>query len=409
MKLFVYEHVAGGGFAGQDIPSSVLSEGFGMLRALISDFKAAGHNVMTTLDVRLKELKPPIKADTIISISSGQELNKTLERNSPFADAVYIIAPESGQVLRRLVEAVRKAGGISLNCSVNAIEKASNKMTVYKAAKKTGLSVPETLIAKLNENMDKIEHAGDELRLPLVFKPVNGVGCSGLSVVKNKLQMRAAVNKIMKKSESKQFLVQKLIDGSDVSVSLISTGTKALPLTLNRQIMHLTSPSSDSHYLGGIVPFHHALENDALETAKKLVERFKDFRGYVGVDMVLTEDGPVVMEVNPRLTTSYIGLRKVVNFNPAQAMIDAVLRRRLPEDVRVSGYTFFSKVKVSAPTSKVLQETYRLKELASPPFPFTDDGTAWALIVAHAARLRDARTGFHRAKRSLMRILLRDD
>ncbi len=280
-------------------------------------------------------------------------------------------------------------------------------MSVYEAAKKAGLSVPETLIAELNENMDKIKHAGDKLRLPLVFKPVNGVGCGGLSVVRNELQMKAAVNKIMKKSESKQFLVQKLIDGTDVSVSLISMGTEALPLTLNRQIMHLTSPSSDSHYLGGVVPFHHVLKNDALEAAKKLVEGFKDFRGYVGVDVVLTEDGPVVMEVNPRLTTSYIGLRKVMNFNPAQAMIDAVLTRKLPENVQVSGYTFFSKVKVSAPTSKALQETYRLEELVSPPFPFTDDGTTWALIVAYAARLRDARTRFYKARKSLMRILLR--
>jgi predicted ATP-grasp superfamily ATP-dependent carboligase len=52
LKLLVYEHVSGGGFADEPIPAGVLSEGFGMLRTLISDFKAAGHNVTTTLENR---------------------------------------------------------------------------------------------------------------------------------------------------------------------------------------------------------------------------------------------------------------------------------------------------------------------------------------------------------------------
>ncbi|NIV10374.1 MAG: ATP-grasp domain-containing protein, partial [Aliifodinibius sp.] len=64
---------------------------------------------------------------------------------------------------------------------------------------------------------------------------------------------------------------------------------------------------------------HHPLLEEALETAQRTVELLRGLRGYVGVDMVLTNDEPVVVEVNPRLTTSYIGLRKVINFNLAQA------------------------------------------------------------------------------------------
>ena len=43
MKVIVYEYVSGGGYAGQLIPPGVLSEGFGMLRSVVADFKAAGH------------------------------------------------------------------------------------------------------------------------------------------------------------------------------------------------------------------------------------------------------------------------------------------------------------------------------------------------------------------------------
>ena len=53
MRLLVYEHVSGGGFADESIPADILSEGFGMLSTVISDFKAAGHNITTTLDSRI--------------------------------------------------------------------------------------------------------------------------------------------------------------------------------------------------------------------------------------------------------------------------------------------------------------------------------------------------------------------
>jgi len=37
----------------------------------------------------------------------------------------------------------------------------------------------------------------------------------------------------------------------------------------------------------------------------------------VGIDLIDTESGPVVLEVNPRLTVSYAGLHSMLGFNPA--------------------------------------------------------------------------------------------
>jgi predicted ATP-grasp superfamily ATP-dependent carboligase len=53
--------------------------------------------------------------------------------------------------------------------------------------------------------------------------------------------------------------------------------------------------------------------------------------GYVGVDLVLTESGPVVLEINPRLTTSYCGLRHALSHNPATWVLDLLKNGRLPE------------------------------------------------------------------------------
>ena len=44
--------------------------------------------------------------------------------------------------------------------------------------------------------------------------------------------------------------------------------------------------------------------------------------GYVGVDLMLAKEGPVVLEINPRLTTSYCGLRRALGINTAAMVLD---------------------------------------------------------------------------------------
>ena len=39
--------------------------------------------------------------------------------------------------------------------------------------------------------------------------------------------------------------------------------------------------------------------------------------GFIGIDVILTEEGPVVVEINPRVTTAYAGLRQALGLNPA--------------------------------------------------------------------------------------------
>ena len=123
MRLLIYEHVSGGGFAGEAIPSTILSEGFGMLRSLISDFKASGHSVTTFLDSRIARLNPPTDANCLVPIFSSHEARANLRKISESADAAYIIAPESDGVLQSLVELVEQTGATSLNCQARTIEK----------------------------------------------------------------------------------------------------------------------------------------------------------------------------------------------------------------------------------------------------------------------------------------------
>jgi predicted ATP-grasp superfamily ATP-dependent carboligase len=403
LNLLIFEYVSGGGYANQKLSVSILSEGYGMLRSLIFDCKAAGHNVTTLLDSRLKAFNPPNEADQIITVSSPSEVDEKLSELSGVADAVYVIAPESGQVLENLVEKIEASGGTSLNCEAAAIKRVSNKMAAYETMKKRGVKVPETVLVDIHEKTENIKRLTKELAYPLVFKPLDGVSCGGLSIVKDEGDIAGAVKKVAHESMSKQFIAQKVIRGTAASACVISTGDKALAVTLNRQLVTLASPDEESEYYGGAVPFDHSLEKEALKAAERAVEGIGGLKGYVGVDMILTEAEAMVLEVNPRLTSSYVGLRRVTNFNPAEAIVDATIGRELPKNVQSRGYAFFSKVEVP-PRRQILEETYKLKEVISPPFPIKGNKSAYALIATVSASPKGAESAFYRAKRRLLNL-----
>jgi hypothetical protein len=86
-------------------------------------------------------------------------------------------------------------------------------------------------------------------------------------------------------------------------------------------------------YLGGSAPLEANLAQRAQRLAEAALDCLPVTQGYVGVDLVLgpAEDGrgDVVVEINPRLTTSYVGLRRLLKTNLAAAMIEVAACRRV--------------------------------------------------------------------------------
>ncbi len=90
-------------------------------------------------------------------------------------------------------------------------------------------------------------------------------------------------------------------------------------------------------YLGGETYWPHDRADEGIAAARAAVAALATagapLRGYVGVDLLLGPDGVSVIEVNPRLTTSYIGLRLSIRENLAGLILEAAAGGRLPERV----------------------------------------------------------------------------
>ncbi len=176
-------------------------------------------------------------------------------------------------------------------------------------------------------------------------------------------------------------------------------------LSLNKQNVCLAGPEAVSSYEGGAVPFEHWLKQEAFKIAEKVTETFSDLKGYVGVDFVFTEHKPFVVDLNPRLTTSYIGLRKVARFNVAEALVNAVLKGTLPTKMENEGFACFSKVETSKPTLAAFQKTAKLSTVVSPPFPLKGNDKSNALLIGEGVTLNDAKMHLEEAKKRLHNII----
>lgn len=329
--------MTGGGWPEGDLPHGLASEGLAMLSAVLSDLRSwGGASTITTLDVRLAGTA--LCADRIIH-NRHEENPAALNELASAADAVLIIAPESEGVLARLSAMVEEKGKLLLGSGSKAIAIAGDKWECFRRFSENKLPTPHTRCIDYGDALTAVEG----LELPLVIKPIDGVGCEGVSVVSGPSSLRKALDLMHPRPAT--ILVQPYIAGTHASVSLLVAGTEALPLSLNGQAIEAGVPFV---YRGGTVPLDHARRELAFDYAQKAVSLVPGLRGYVGVDMLLTEEECFVVEINPRLTTSYVGLRKVININMAEAVWHACRDGSLPSRVTLSGNVSFDKEELGA-------------------------------------------------------------
>lgn len=306
----VHEFVAGGGMADRPLPPGLAREGLGMLRVLLADLSlCTGRHILTTLDVRIPRRTLPTGVE-VHTIGPGQ-YGRALPRLLRSADRVWIIAPESAGRLLACVELARRSGVEVIGSSPGAIRLASDKLRLSRHLRQRGLPVPRTWPAAA------ASCARRQVGFPLMVKPRVGAGCEGVRRVRDWPGMVRAIEGIVASGASA--IIQEYIEGVPASASVVCGGARANPISLNGQEIRLSPTCS---YEGGCVPLEHVSRDDALGVAGRVCETIPGLAGYVGVDLVLGEEGPTVIEVNPRLTTSYIGVRAASAHNLAALILD---------------------------------------------------------------------------------------
>ncbi len=182
-----------------------------------------------------------------------------------------------------------------LNNPPNIFTSISDKAWLADKLKLLNLPHPFTV------SLDSLKTPGDWTGgYPAIIKPRSGAGGMENRLVNNleDLTMTMAV------LECGQYLLQEYIKGTVASVSLISTKKQAAAIAVNEQLAGIdTLTGMPFAYCGNITPYISEHNDWMRETSINLAKEL-ELIGSNGVDFIITDKGPVVLEVNPRFQGS---------------------------------------------------------------------------------------------------------
>jgi tyramine---L-glutamate ligase len=225
-------------------------------------------------------------------------------------DAVWLIAPETEGILHRLTLMAEQLGKRVIGNPGSAVGVASSKSATLHLLQKAGLTVVPTLSS---------EEVTAENFMPLVTKPDDGAGADETYYFDHWPSYADWIK------QRPSHTVQAYLQGEAASLSMLCRHGRAWLLSCNRQLISLQAEGAHAGFtyagsvLNGMATHWQAF--DAL--AKQLAAAMPDLAGYVGVDVIVTPTGALhVLEVNQRLTTSYVGLQAATGLNPARLIMD---------------------------------------------------------------------------------------
>jgi predicted ATP-grasp superfamily ATP-dependent carboligase len=308
-RIFVYEPLSGDdpatvGALGRGSPAhaEMLAAGRSMRDAIAGDL-ARIPGVAVTVASAEQETGHGLRT---VAPRPGESAVALVRRQAPLHDLCWVVAPESDGLLLQLHEAVGAARWIG--CNAAAIRVASSKSATCAALHAAGIATP-TARAR--------GHRGR-----WIVKPDDGAGTLDTCLHATRAAALADVQE--RRRAGRQALLEPFVEGEALSVAMIVGPNLALALAINRQRLQVDGQGW-LHDLGVQPAAVDAADPRAARLralAPRVAAAIPGLRGYVGIDVVWNErGGPVVIEVNPRVTCAYVGLSALLRRNLAQEVL----------------------------------------------------------------------------------------
>jgi predicted ATP-grasp superfamily ATP-dependent carboligase len=325
MQVLIYEALSAGAISAPSPCDSLLVEGRAMLSALIEDFsQIIGLTISTLVQSGSNPLLatgPPTESRCVEQIQETHDQEPAVFRHlAAKADFSLVIAPEFEGILLERCQWVEQSGGRLLGPSSEAVRLTADKLKLAAHLSERKIPTPPCFVAQ----------PGTSCLFPAVLKPRDGAGSQATILIKREQEIDQAIQWARDEGWAGELLLQPYIVGQPCSVSFLIGPNQIEPLLPASQEL---STDGRFHYMGGVLPLPPGLAQRAIRLGGHAVRTIPGLRGYVGVDLILgdREDGTndQVIEINPRVTTSYVGLRALAKTNLATAMIQIADGKRI--------------------------------------------------------------------------------
>lgn len=311
LTIFVYEHLTSGAYSDLPIDSSLVVEGRAMVDAIIADF-ASLPNVSVITMRRDGILELQMDGVTTHTVHSYDEATAIYQHCCTVANRLLIIAPESDGVLQEvLIETRQHRPFVTINCFDRALQIGCDKWELAKFCQEAEIRhIPTALWMG----------QGVECSYPAIIKPRDGAGCEGVIVV----HADSVASDIMTDGS---LIVQPLFRGVSLSSAACFSSTGECLLTLPLGAQHINIADT-VEYQGGTIPWRNEFSTEANRQANEiwasLERQLVGLWGYVSIDWIWEAEAKTLqlVELNPRLTTSYVGYRQLFGHEITKAMLE---------------------------------------------------------------------------------------
>ena len=308
-RVFVYEYLSGGGLVDDDPAAgdTLLPLGMSMRDAIVADLlRLADCAVTAAVSPRAAGL--PGRAAGVCA-KDGESPFAFVARQAQAHDLVWLVAPETGGLLAQFGHLVGPQRWIG--CAPDAIELTTSKRATLLRLAAHGVTTP-------------LAFENDPLTHRWVTKPDDGAG--GVATRAHPDRSAARDDWAQRTTRGEAVALEPWVDGDALSVSLLCGPRCVDMLSVNRQDIavaadgRLSYEGVDVDVLAPSDPRRAALARLATQVAQAI----PGLRGFVGIDLVWHDRrGPVVIEVNPRVTCAYVGLSAALGRNLAAEVLAA--------------------------------------------------------------------------------------
>ena len=277
-----------------------------MRDALLHDLSSLPYHVSTTVDARLSI---PKYCAECVKVSAGDDVWQVWKTQMQSADAVWLIAPETDGILHYFTQIAALQAKLVLGCGLESIEISSDKLATYLALKQADIL---TLPTYTYQNWPKSDSSW-------LAKPNDGAGCEDTVCFDNAENL---MHWLVQNNKLLTHVIQPYKTGVPASISCVIHHAKAQLLSCNSQLIEI-----NNHRLG----YQGSIVNGMREhwpafevLANEIASAIPGLAGYVGIDVIVNNHSVYALEINPRLTTSFAGLRKATGANPAELIINTL-------------------------------------------------------------------------------------
>ncbi len=315
MKILVFEYITGGGFNRQMLPDSLASEGRLMLHALLDNLCGiGGMELVVMLDSRINGSVSTRGIEAVI-INPEHKTHEEFARQVQRCDAVWPIAPEFDNILQTLCQTVELTGKLLLTSPARAVAVAGNKFYTYQCLKQHHIDTVPTQLVNLESGFIRTLQVNPHLHHhEWMIKPVEGAGCADSYLISDPKDLELLC------IQKGQYVIQPHIQGKKTSLCCLFSRGSAWLLCANLQQFNLINRQ---YRLAEIIVNHHPDPDPGVyqHVLDNIARALPELWGYVGIDLIETPERLLILEINPRLTTSFTGIYAALGINVAETVL----------------------------------------------------------------------------------------